>query len=304
MPNRQKGQAVQLAIQRPGLWAIIKETATAWSEDNASRLAAALAFYTLLSIAPMIVLAVFVAGLAYGEEAARGQVAAELSNIVGPQAAQGIQSLVENASTPDTGVLGSVLGLVVLIFGASSVFAELRTALNQIWDVDAKKSEGIRQFLGQHFFSFLIVMGVAILLLASTLFSAALSALGRVGERALPGGEMLWQALNFAISFGMVSVLFAMTFKYLPDIEIAWRNVWIGAAVTALFFVIGKSLIGLYLGKSSISSSYGAAGSVVVFVIWVYYSSQILFFGAELTQVIARHRAVAPAAKMPIESPA
>ncbi len=281
---------MDVAAQPRSLWAIIKETGSEWSDDNASRLAASLAFYTLLSIAPLVVLAVFVAGLAYGEEAARGQIAGELANIVGPQAAVGIQSIVENARAPKAGIIGSALGLLVLIFGASNVFSELRSALNEIWDVEPGASHGFRDMVRQRLLSFSIVMAVAFLLLVSTVLSAALSALGHLGQNLMPGGELLWQAINFGVSLAIISGLFALMFKYLPEVKIAWRDVWVGACVTALLFVVGKSLIGLYLGKSSVSSAYGAAGSLVVLIIWVYYSAQILFFGAELTQVWARRR--------------
>lgn len=286
---RRKRDRVQAAVRAHSAWAIVKETIDEWSDDNASRLAASLAFYTLLSIAPLVVFAVFIAGLAYGDEAARGEIASELVNIVGPEAAEGIQSIVENASAPQAGIIGSALGFIVLVFGASNVFAELRAALNEIWDVANETDESFKEKAKKRLSAFLIVMGVALLLLASTVLSATVSAFGAFSETALPGGEWLWQTANFALSLAVISALFALMFKYLPDAEIAWRDVWVGASVTALLFVIGKSLIGLYLGKSTVSSAYGAAGSVVVLIIWVYYSAQILFFGAELTQVWARH---------------
>lgn len=282
-------------------WNVLKETFAEWSEDNASRLAASLAFYTLLSLAPLVVLAVAVAGWFYGEEAARGQIAGELGNLVGPQGAEGIQAVVENARAPETGLISSLFGIAVLLFGASGVFIELRTAINEIWDVETKKSAGIRGLVMERLFSFSLVLGVAFLLLVSTVLSAMLSAFGKMGEESLPGGEVLWQVINFSISFVVIAGVFAMMFKYLPDTKVSFRDVRFGACVTALLFVIGKSLIGLYLGRSSVASAYGAAGSVVVLVVWVYYSAQILFMGAELTQVWAKRygepsRAQAPSA--------
>lgn len=272
------------------VWGLIKQTASDWSDDNATRLAAALAFYAVLSIAPMLVLAVSVAGLVFGEEAARGQIASELGRVVGPQAGEGIQTLLSHAKEPEDGVVGSIVGIVVLLFGASGVFGELQSSLNVIWDVAPKPGRGIWGFLQQRFFSFGMVLGVAFLLLVSLVLSAVLSAFGAFFQKALPGGAVLWEIVNFAISFGVITLLFALIFKVLPDVELRFRDVWLGAAATALLFAVGKFGLGLYLGRASVASPYGAAGSIVVLVIWVYYAAQILFFGAEFTQAYARHR--------------
>lgn len=272
------------------IWDIVKQTGADWSKDNATRLAAALAYYTVLSLAPLLVLAVAVAGLVFGEEAARGQIAQELSGVVGPQAGEGIETLLTHAKQPDEGVLGSIIGIVVLLFGASGVFGELQSSLNTIWEVAPKPGRGIWGVLRQRFFSFTMVLGVAFLLLVSLVLSAALAGLGQLFSNALPGGATLWEIVNFIVSFGVITVLFALIFKVVPDVEITWKDVWMGAAVTALLFAIGKFALGLYLGRSSVASPYGAAGSLIVLVIWVYYAAQILFFGAEFTQVFARHR--------------
>jgi membrane protein len=272
------------------VWNIAKETATDWSDDGASRLAASLAFYTLLSLAPLLVIVVAIAGMALGPEAARGQIATELGTLVGPQAAQGIESVLASARSPTGGAISTIVGAVVLFVGASGVFGELQYALNHIWEVKAKPGRGILGEVKDRFFSFSMVLGVAFLLLVSLVLSALLSVVGRTFASALPGGELLWQALNFGFSFCMITALFALIFKYVPDVEIRWSDVWVGAAMTALLFTIGKSLLGVYLGKASFNSSYGAAGSLVVLVVWVYYSAQILFLGAEFTQVQARHR--------------
>ena len=270
------------------MWSLLKETISDWSDDSAARLAAALAYYTLLSIAPMVVLAVAIAGLAFGDEAARGQISQQIGAVVGGQAAEAVEAIARNARAPDTGVLSSVLGVIVLLFGASGVFGELQSSLDTIWEVQPKPGRGILGVIKDRFFSFTMVLGVAFLLLVSLVLSTALSALGRYLSGALPGGAMLWTALNFVLSLGLITLLFALIFKVVPDAEIRWRDVWVGALVTAALFTVGKLLIGLYLGRSTFASSYGAAGSVVALVVWVYYSSQIVFLGAEFTQVYAR----------------
>ena len=270
------------------VWTMLKDTASDWSDDNASRLAAALAYYTVLSIAPMMVLAVATAGLVFGEDAARGQIAAQLGSIVGPQASTAIQTIIANAKTPQSGVLGTLVGLAVLFFGASGVFGELQASLNVVWEVAPKPGRGVRGFVEQRFFSFTMVLGVAFMLLVSLALSAALSAVGSVVSAALPGGASVWQAVNFVVALGLITVLFAMIFKVIPDAKVAWRDVWVGAFVTALLFNLGKLGLGLYLGRASLGSPYGAAGSIIVLVVWVYYAAQILLLGAEFTQVYAR----------------
>jgi membrane protein len=268
---------------------LLKETGEDFVEDNAPRLAAALAYYTLLSLAPLIVLALAMAGLVFDEEATRGKLATELGGVVGSSGASAVEAIVRSAQTPSAGILSSAIGIIVLLFGASGVFGELQGALNTIWEVAPKPGRGIWGTVRDRLFSFAMVMGVAFLLLVSLILSAGLSAAGAFLERSLPGGEAIWQVTNFVLSLAVVAALFAVTFKVVPDVKIRWRDVWIGAVATALLFTIGKFLIGLYLGKSSVASSYGAAGSLVLLVIWVYYSSIILFFGAEFTQVYAKH---------------
>ena len=270
------------------VWQVLKETGTAWDEDNVTRLAAALAYYTLLSIAPLIILAVAVTGLAFGEQAAREHIASELAGVVGASAADAIQSIAKNAHTPGTGVVSVAVGLLVLLFGASGVFGELQSALNTVWDVAPKPGRGIWGVIKDRFFSFTLVVGVAFLLLVSLVVSACLTWLGQVFEQTLPGGAAVWQVLNFAISFAVVTALFALMFKKLPDVNIRWRDVWVGAAVTAGLFTLGKFGLGIYLGSAGVSSAYGAAGSIVALVIWVYYSAQVLLVGAEFTEVYAR----------------
>jgi membrane protein len=276
------------SLKDNAVWQILKETGTAWDEDNVTRLAASLAYFTLLSIAPLIILAVAVTGLAFGEEAAREHIAGEIASVVGAGAADAIQSIAKNAHTPGTGVLSICVGLVVLLFGASGVFGELQSALNTVWDVAPKPGRGIWGLVKDRFFSFTLVLGVAFLLLVSLVVSAGLTWVGQVFEQSLPGGAVVWQLLNFGISFAVVTALFALMFKKLPDVHISWRDVWVGAAVTAGLFTLGKFGLGIYLGSAGVASAYGAAGSIVALVIWVYYSAQVLLIGAEFTEVYAR----------------
>lgn len=272
------------------LWSVVKETAKDWSDDDAPTLAAALAYYSLLSLAPLLVISIGIAGWFLGSEAARGGVTSQLSGIVGGDAAQGIQAVVASAQEPKQGVIGTVVGVVTLLVGASGVFGQLQTSLNAIWEVKPKPDRGLLGQVKDRFFSFTMVLGVAFLLLVSLILSSMLSSFGSVLSDNLPGGAALWQVVNFALSFAVVTVLFALIFKVIPDAKVQWRDVWLGAAVTALLFTIGKQLLALYLGKAAVGSSYGAAGSLIALVVWVYYATQILFVGAEFTQVYARQR--------------
>ena len=269
---------------------IVKETVSDWIDDKAMRLAAALAFYTLLSLAPLLIVAVSVAGLVFGDDAARGQLVGQLQGIVGAQGAEAVSAILANAKSTSSGVIGTIVGTVILLFGASGVFGELQGALNTVWEVEPRPGRGILGVLRDRFLSLTMVLGVGFLLLVSLVLSAGLSAMGGYFSHALPGGEVVWQILNFVISLGVFTLLFALIFKYVPDVTIAWGDVWIGAAFTAVLFALGKFALGLYLGRESVTSPYGAAGSVVLLVIWTYYSAQILFLGAEFTQVYARHR--------------
>jgi membrane protein len=281
----------------PEVWATIKETISDWIDDGAARLAAALAYYSLLSLAPLLVISIAIAGFVFGHDAARGRVAGELGAVVGAQAAEGIQSVVANARSPVSGVLSTIVGVVTLFIGASGVFGELQSSLNSIWEVKRKPGRGIWGEVKDRFLSFTMVLGVAFLLLVSLVLNSILSAIGAKFSEVLPGGELVWQALNFAFSLSVITGLFALIFKYVPDAAIKWRDVWLGAAVTAVLFTIGKFLLALYLGKAAIGSSYGAAGSLIALVVWVYYAAQILLLGAEFTQVQARRsgREIRPA---------
>jgi membrane protein len=281
-----------MSIRSSSAFALVKTTGVTWLDDKAPRLAASLAFYTLLSLAPMLVVAVSIAGLLFGEDAARGQIAGQLDGLLGPSGASTVQSILAHATTPSSGVIGAIVGIVLAVFGASGVFGELQTSLDQIWRVESKPGRGIKGFLRDRVFSFTLVMGVAFLLLVSLVLSAALAAAGAYFASTLPGGAGVWHILNLVISLAVTATLFGLIFKVVPDIEIRWRDVWLGALVTAILFTGGKFLIGLYLGRSTVASPFGAAGSVVALVVWVYYSAQILFFGAELTRADTERRGV------------
>jgi len=269
---------------------MIKRAVFDWDAHNDSRLAASLACYTLLSIAPLVVLSVAVAGLAFGEQAARGEISAQIGSVVGADAAHAIEAIVLNAKTPTSGIIGTVTGLVILLFGASGVFAELQSALNAIWGVAPKPGRGFLGIVRDRIFSFAMVVAVAFLLLVSLIVSAGLSAAGKFFSSAMPGGAAVWQIVNVVVALGVSTLLFALVYKVVPEARIAWRDVWPGAAVTAVLFSLGKFLLGLYIGRAGVASSYGAAGSLVALVVWIYYSSQIVFLGAEFTQVYARAR--------------
>jgi membrane protein len=267
---------------------LAKDTINEWLDDRAMTLAASLAFYTILSLAPLLILAVTVAGMFFGEAAARGEITQQLQNVMGPDAGSAIESILAHTKEPHANLIGTLVALVVLFFGASGVFTELQQSLNQIWQVKPKPDAGIKGIIRARAFSFAMVLAVAFLLLVSFLLSAAINIVGHVVDSGLPGGVALWAGVNAVLSFAIITLLFALIYKVVPDAKIRWRDVWYGAAFTALLFVIGKALISLYLGQAGVGSPYGAAGSLVVLVVWVYYSAQILFLGAEFTQVYAR----------------
>jgi membrane protein len=270
------------------IFELLKETYNEWSEDKASRLAASLAYYTVFSIAPLLIIVIAVAGLIFGREAAQGQIERQIQGLIGEESAQFVQTLIEASSNKTTGIIATVIGIATLLFGATGLFGQLQDALNTIWEVTPKPGRGVMGIIKDRFFSFTMVLGIGFLLMVSLVVSAGLEALNEYTSGLWGDVAFVGQALNFVISFGVITLLFAMIYKVLPDVEIAWRDVWIGAAVTALLFTIGKFLIGLYLGHSAVASSYGAAGALVVILLWVYYSAQILLLGAEFTQVYAK----------------
>lgn len=268
--------------------ALLKDTFAEWNNDKASRLAAALAYYTVFSLAPLLIIAIAIAGAVFGEEAARGEIVTQIQGLVGKEGAQFIETAIENASKPEAGSIASIISVVVLLFGASGLFAQLQDALNTIWEVQPKPNLGLWGIIRARFLSFTMVLGVGFLLLVSLILSAALAGLVNFFGHLLPGVGFLLQLANFILSFAVTTILFGLIYKVLPDAKIAWSDVWIGAIITSLLFSIGRFLLGLYFGNSSFGSTYGAAGSVVIILAWVNYAAQILFFGAEFTQVYAR----------------
>src|SRR5690606_18297807 len=260
---------------------IIMEAFRKFNEDKVTRLAAALAYYTIFSIAPLLIIVIAIAGAVFGEEAARGQIVAQIRDVVGDSGAELIQEMIQNANQPGTGVVATIVGIITLLIGATGVFGQLQDSLNTIWGVMPKPGLGIMHTIKTRVLSFALVFGIGFVLLVALVIDAALAGALNYLTDQLPLGGVMPQVFNPLISLVVLSILFAILFKYLPDVKIAWRDVIVGAVVTALLFIIGKFLIGLYLGNSSPASVYGAAGSLVVLLIWIYYSSVILFFGAE-----------------------
>jgi membrane protein len=270
-----------------GLKRLFSRSYSDFNEDQAPRLGAALAYYTALSLAPLLILLIAIAGFVLGKEAAQGQLFEEIRNMVGADGAKAIEDMVQNASKPASGIVASIIGLGTLVFGASSVASELRTSLNTIWDQPQDPNEGIKEMVTQRSYALVVVLGCGFLLVVSLAISSIVAGAGKVATGWLPFSEPVLHALNLLISIAVITVVFAFLFKYLPDVNVQWRDVMLGAAVTAVLFTIGKFLIGMYLGKAGFGSTYGAAGSLVIVLVWVYYSAQIFFFGAEFTQVYA-----------------
>ncbi len=270
------------------LWILIKKSVVSWIDDYASSMGAALAYYTLFSIAPLLLIVISIAGLVYGEDAARGAIFDQLSGLIGNEGAAAVQGLLKSVNKPATSVFATVVGIVTLLVGATAVFGELQDALNRIWRAPALVEKGaLWNLLRRRVLAFGMILGIGFLLIVSLVLSAVLAALGKWMGPAFVGWESLLQVINFVIGFATITVLFAMIYKIMPRVTIAWRDVMLGAVVTALLFSIGKFLIGLYIGKSSVASGFGAAGSLVVLLVWIYYSTQIFLLGAEFTWVYA-----------------
>ena len=266
----------------------LREVVQEWSNDNALTLGAALAYYTIFSIAPLLVLAIAVAGLVFGRAAAQGEIVTQIQGVLGPQGAELIESMIERASEPASGVLATAISLATMFFGASGVFGQLQGSLNLIWGADTHRRKGVKGQLQRRAASFSMILGIGFLLFLSLAISAVISGLHAVIDAYLTVPSELLSLTNTTVSFLIVTALFAMIFKVLPDVRIEWRDVWLGAAVTAVLFTLGKSLIGIYLGRAGVTSVYGAAGSLVLVLLWVYYSAQLLFLGAEFTEVYSR----------------
>jgi membrane protein len=247
---------------------------------------AAVAFYTIFAIAPLFILVLALAGVLFGHEAAQRELFGQIEGLIGTNGSQAIQSILIAANKPKTGLLATIIGFAALFIGASSVFIQLQLSLNAIWNVRLKTT-GVRSFIKHRLLSFAALLGIGFLLLVSLIVSAGLSAAGKWIGGMMPAHEIIWQIVDMAASLGIITLLFAMMFKILPDVIIAWHDVWIGSFVTAVLFTFGKFLLGAYLGRSTLSSAYGAAGSFIVVLLWVYYSAQILLFGAASIRVYA-----------------
>ncbi|MGK7920435.1 MAG: YihY/virulence factor BrkB family protein [Trichodesmium sp.] len=269
------------------VFGLLKKTVQEWQKDKAPILAAALTYHTLFSIAPLFIIAVAIAGFIFGKSAAEGELVTRLEDFMGPQIAETIERLVINISRPRSGIIATLIGIATLFWGASNLFAQLKLALNMIWNVSPPPDRGISGFIQDRLLSVAMVLGAGLILIFLLVISTVLTAINQWLNNILNTPDGIWSLIDISISFGIVMLLFAGLYKFLPDVKIAWSDVWIGAGITAVLFTIGKSLIGLYLGNSGVASAYGFAGSLVVLLLWINYSWQILFFGAEFTQIWA-----------------
>ncbi len=270
-------------------WSLTRDAVAAWIEDFAPSMGAALAYYTIFSLAPMLIIVIAIAGFFFGQDAAQGAIVVQLRDLMGDTGASAVEGLLKSASEPEQGIIAATLGILTLMIGATAVFGELQSALNRIWKVPAEKERsGIWTLLRTRMLSFGMVMGLGFMLLISLVLSAVLAALGKWWGDILGSWSIVLQLLNLAVSFTVITGLFAMIYKFMPRARIPWRDVWVGSVVTALLFTIGKTLIGLYLGKTNMASGFGAAGSLVILLVWIYYSAQIFLLGAEFTWVFAQ----------------
>lgn len=266
------------------LYELLRDTVNSWLDDYAPSMGAALAYYTVFSIAPLLLIVISVAGVVFGAEAARGEVVTQLRGLLGEEGGKAIESMLLAVSEPAASALTAVVGVAALLLGATTVFAELQSSLDRIWRVpERRKSSGLWDLIRSRLLSFGMIMGIGFLLVVSLLLSAGVSALGRLWGPLVEENEWIAHALDVGISLLMVTVVFAMIYKIMPRAKVRWPDVWLGAAVTALLFTLGKFLIGLYIGKTGVANGYGAAGSLVLLLLWVYYSAQIFLLGAEFT---------------------
>jgi membrane protein len=269
-------------------WMLVRDSIAGWLDHNASRTGAALAFYTVFSLAPILLLSIAIAGAFFGERAARGQIFEQIRDLIGPSGATAVESIIQNASTSGSGALTTVFSVLTVIIGATTALVELKAGLDKIWDVPPEQRQGFWYFIRTRLLSVGVILALAFLLLVSLIVSAGLTAL----EELSPGKQLfnlVYEWLNLLFSFALVAALFATIYKVLPSVRIAWRDVTVGAVMTAALFTIGKYAIGAYLGNSGLASTYGAAGSIILLLVWVYYSAQIFLFGAEFTRSYAHH---------------
>jgi membrane protein len=270
-------------------WQLVKQAGESWIDDYAPSMGAALAYYTAFSLAPLLLIVIAIAGLVFGAEAARGEIFGQLTSLMGRDAAAAVEGMLISVSKPSEGIVATLVGAVFLLIGATSVFGELQDALDRIWRAPAReKAGGIWGLVRARLLSFGMIFGLAFLLMVSLVLSAGMAALGKWWGAWFAEFEVVVQLVNAVLSFGLTGAVFAFIYKFMPRVSIQWRDVWLGAAVTALLFTLGKTLIGLYIGKTGVASGFGAAGSLVVLLVWVYYSAQIFLMGAEFTWVYAR----------------
>lgn len=269
-------------------WTLVKSAASAWVDDYAPSMGAALSYYTIFSLAPLLLIVISVAGLFFGADAVRGEIFGQLRGLMGDDAAKAVEAILTTVSKPAESITATVVGIVVLLIGATAVFGELQDSLDRIWRAPvAVKSNGLWGLLRARLLSFGMILGIAFLLMVSLVMGAVMAALGRWWGGAFVGWELLAQFVNLLVGFALTTAVFAMIYKLMPRVQVRWDDVWLGALVTSLLFTVGKLLIGLYIGKSGVASGFGAAGSLVVILIWVYYSAQIFLIGAEFTWVYA-----------------
>ena len=270
------------------LWPLLKQAVSSWSSDYAPSMGAALSYYTLFSIAPLLIIVIAIAGFFFGDDAVRGEISVQLNGLIGAEGARTVEQMLQSVSRPEEGIIAALVSFGVLALGATTVLNELQNDLDRIWRSEAvKKAGGVKGFARSRLLSLTLILAIAFLLIVSLVFSAAISAIGKWWGAWFGGWELLAHAIDLLASFGLMTLLFAMIYKIVPRAHIRWHDVWVGAAVTAMLFAIGKVLIGLYLGRSGVASGFGAAGSLVLLLVWVYYSAQIFLIGAEFTWVYA-----------------
>ena len=271
-------------------WSFLKRLFKSWSEDRISSQAAALAYYTLFSLAPFLLICIFIIGMVFGEEAARSQIMSQISNLIGTAAASQIQEIIQNANKPDTAFVTRIISGIVLLFSATGVFSEIQEGLNTIWGVKTNPDAGWIATFKKRFLSFVMVLGVAFLLLVSLILSALLSLLNSYLNYFMSTSILIDLIINDVLSFVIITVLIAMMYKILPDVDLSWHDVWLGAVITSVLFSFGKVLIGVYLIQFHISSVFGVASSLIIILIWVFYSAQIFFIGAEITKIFSTNK--------------
>ncbi|MEL7035275.1 MAG: YihY/virulence factor BrkB family protein [Cyanobacteria bacterium J06592_8] len=270
------------------VWSLLKETFSEWQQDKVPILAAALSYYMIFSIAPILILVIAVVGFVVGEQLAQEEVFAQLEEFFGPENATSLRTILQNQFSPSSSITATLIAIATIIFGATTVFAQLKQALNIIWNVEPKPGQGVKGFIQTRILSIFMVLGIGFVLLLSLIISSVLSGTSEILEKYLFIPGFVWSIVDLAISLSLTTLLFGQIYRVLPDVKIGWKDVTVGAFITAVLFTIGKSLISIYLGQSSVGSAYGAAGSFVVLLMWIFYSTQIFLFGAELTQVWSR----------------